>query len=137
MQMPGCGLRVLVPGLIAMTLAGQLLPRPATAQSVTGTILGVAKDPVGVPVAGVAVTLVHDLTGFARVVTTDARGDFVAPLLPTGSYTASAELAGFSKAILPAIHVSVDQRVRIELRLGALERADVIEVQAETPLLQT
>jgi hypothetical protein len=120
-----------------MTLAGALLPRPAAAQSVTGTILGVAKDPVGVPIAGVIVTLLHEGTGFVRIVTSDGHGDFMAPMLPTGSYAASAELVGFRKATLAPIHVSVDQRVRIELRLGAVERTDVVEVQAETPLLQT
>ena len=35
------------------------------------------------------------------------------------------------------VHLGVDQRVRVGLKLGALDRAEIIEVQSGTPLLQT
>jgi hypothetical protein len=137
MQKPGCVRRALVPGLVALSIAGWALPRAARAQSVTGAILGGVRDSTDAGVPGASVSIVHSGTGFVRTVTTDARGEFIAVALPTGSYTVSAELTGFRKAELANVHVSVDQKVRVQLRLGALERADVVEVQAETPLLQT
>jgi hypothetical protein len=113
------------------------LPPPADAQAVSGTILGIVKDSSGGTVPGATVTIVNTGTGFSRTVVTDALGEYTAPLVPTGTYAVSAELTGFKKATKTNVLVGVDQRVRMDLTLELGAMTEVVEIQAESPLLQT
>jgi hypothetical protein len=134
--------RALRSGLLGTALAVLailccLAPPEASAQAVTGTILGIVKDSTGAVVPGATVTVTNTGTGFSRSVVTDAHGEYTAPSIPTGTYTVSAEITGFKKVSKTNVLVGVDQKVRIDigLELGAME--EVVEIQAETPLLQT
>jgi hypothetical protein len=129
--------------LLGTTLAGLailcslLAPPAANAQAVSGTILGIVKDAQGAVVPGASVTVVHTGTSFSRTVVTDAHGEYSAPSVPTGTYTVTAEITGFKKVSKTNVQVGVDQKVRIDvaLELGAME--EMVEIQAETPLLNT
>ena len=130
------------PGLLKVVLAGLaivccLAPPPAHAQAVSGTILGFVKDSSGAVVPGATVTVVNTGTGFTRTVVTDANGEYTAPLIPTGTYTVSAELTGFKKVTKTNVLLGVDQKVRIDLAMELGAVSEVVEIQAETPLLQT
>jgi hypothetical protein len=114
-----------------------LPPPPAAAQAVSGTILGFVKDSTGAVVPGATVTLVNTGTGFSRTVVTNATGEYTAPLIPTGTYTVSAEITGFKKVSKTNVLVGVDQKVRIDIALELGAMTEVVEIQAETPLLQT
>jgi hypothetical protein len=133
--------RSLVSRLAAIALLGLgllcLPPPPAAAQAVSGTILGFVKDSTGAVVPGATVTLVNAGTGFSRTVVTDAAGEYTAPLIPTGTYTVSAEITGFNKLSKTNVLLGVDQKVRIDLALELGAMTEVVEIQAETPLLQT
>ena len=129
-------------GLLGITLAGLavlccLAPPPAHAQAVSGTILGVVKDSTGAVVPGATVTLVNTGTSYTRSVVTDASGQYTAPLIPTGTYTVSAEITGFKKSSNTNVLLGVDQKVRIDIALELGAMTEVVEIQAETPLLQT
>ena len=114
-----------------------LAPPPAGAQAVSGTILGFVQDSTGAVVPGATVTLVNTGTGFSRSVVTDASGEYTAPLIPTGTYTVTAELTGFKKVSKTNVQLGVDQKVRMDLALEIGAMTEVVEIQAETPLLQT
>src|SRR5438105_2421045 len=120
---------------VALLLA--LAPRPAAAQAVTGTILGTVRDASGGALPGANVTLVNTDTGFTRNVLSDASGEYTAPLMPTGTYSVTAELSGFKKISLANVHVGVDQKVRVDLKLDVGQMAESVTIQAETPLIQT
>ena len=107
------------------------------AQSVTGTVLGEVRDASRALVPGATVSLLHTGTGYLRTVHSDAAGEYTAPLLPTGTYQISAELTGFNKATVGNVRVGVDQKVRINLELTVGELAESVDVQADSPLLQT
>jgi hypothetical protein len=127
-------------GLVAALLGLGLLcfqPPSASAQAVSGTILGTVKDSSGAAVPGANVTVVNTGTGFSRTVVSDSLGEYTAPLVPTGTYTVSAEITGFKKVSKTNVLVGVDQRVRIDLTLELGAITEVVEIQAETPLLQT
>ena len=128
------GLGLVLAGLAILAFA---LPAPLAAQAVSGTILGVVKDTSGAVVPGATVTLVNTGTGLTRTVVSDAKGDYSAPSLPTGTYTVSAEMSGFKKVSLTSVHLGVDQKVKIDLKLDLGEMTESIEIQAETPLVQT
>jgi hypothetical protein len=129
-------------GLLGLSLAGLAIiccvaPPEASAQAVTGTILGTVKDSTGAVVPGASVTVVNTGTGYSRTVVSDTHGEYAAPSIPTGTYTVSAEITGFKKVSKTNVLVGVDQKIRIDiaLELGAME--EIIEIQAETPMLQT
>lgn len=94
-----------------------LAPPPAGAQAVSGTILGFVQDSTGAVVPGATVTLVNTGTGFSRSVVTNAAGEYTAPLIPTGTYTVTAELTGFKKVSKTNVLLGVDQKVRMDLAL--------------------
>jgi Carboxypeptidase regulatory-like domain len=128
-----------LPGLVLPVLAGLLLmsPQPADAQSVTGTILGTVKDSSGAVVPGATVVLVQTGTSTTRTVLTNAQGEYTAPNLPTGTYSVTGEMSGFKKVTLANVHVGVDQKIRADLKLDLGEMTEAVEIQAETPLVQT
>ena len=125
---------LVLPVLVGLTCLSTL---PVDAQSVTGTILGIVRDSSGAVVPGVTVALVNSGTGATRSAVTNAQGEYTAPALPTGTYSVSAEMSGFKKVTLANVHVGVDQRVRADLKLDLGEMTEAVEIQAETPLVQT
>jgi hypothetical protein len=128
--------------LVAQTLLGlavlfSLIPTPATGQAVTGTILGRVADTSGAVIPGAKVVLVQSATGFTRTVLTDAKGEYTAPSIPTGTYTVTGELTGFKTVTLANVHVGVDQKLKLDLKLDVGAMTETVEIQAETPLVQT
>jgi hypothetical protein len=128
---------VLAATLVGLAILCCLAPPPAAAQAVSGTILGFVKDSTGAVVPGATVTVLNTGTGFTRNVVTDASGEYTAPLIPTGTYTVSAEITGFKKVSKANVLLGVDQKVRMDLTLEVGQLTEVVEIQAETPLLQT
>ncbi len=129
-------------GLVAQTLLGlavlfSLMPNPAAAQAVSGTILGRVTDTSAAVIPGAKVTVTQTDTGFTRTLITDSKGEYTAPSIPTGTYSVTAELTGFKTVTLANIRVGVDQRVRTDLKLDVGQMTETVEIQAETPLLQT
>ena len=109
--------------LSALAIVCCLLPQPASAQAVSGTILGEVKDSSGAVVPGASVTLVNAGTGLTRtVVTATARESTRLPMLPTGTYTVSAEMSGFKKVQLANVHLG--RRPEGQDRPEARPRAD-------------
>ena len=92
----------------------------AIAQTVTGRIEGVVRDPQNLPVPNVAVVVTNIGTGATLSVTTSDEGTFVAPLLPPGSYRVTAEVAGFKRFTTEGVVVQVAtvSNVTIQLEVG-------------------
>src|SRR3954453_12299158 len=107
------------------------------AQVATGNIRGTVSDSTGaiLPNCGVAIT--NTSTGLQRSVTTNERGDFNAPSLPTGFYDVTAAVTGFQKTTISGIELRVDQTVSLnfELKPGAVTES--VEVNASAPLLES
>ena len=122
---------------IGFAFVAALLPQPLAAQAVTGTILGTVRDSSGGALPGATVNLVNTDNGFTRNVLSDSSGEYTAPLMPTGTYSVTAELSGFKKVSLANVHVGVDQKVRVDLKLDVGQMAESVTIQAETPLIQT
>src|SRR5438067_641199 len=106
-------------------------------QSSTGTIVGTIRDSSGGVLPGVSVTIRNEGTNVSRDVITGVSGDYSAPLLPPGSYEASAELAGFGKKVARNIELQVNQTVRMDFTLGVAALQEDVQVTAAAPLIQT
>src|SRR5216683_7222583 len=114
-----------------------LLSAGSFAQTATGNIGGHVEDPTGAVIPGATVTLIHKSTGQTRTVTTNERGEFLAPLLAIGGYDASTEFKGFKRKSLSGIVLRVDQTVMLPIRLETGDVSEVVQVEATAPLLES
>lgn len=128
--------------MLARTLAGcacavLLTTGTAQAQATTAEITGRVLDSGGLPVPGATVTATNDATGLVRVTTTENEGDYTVTQLPPGTYTVTAELAGFRKATARDIALTVGMRRTLPFTLTVGALTETVEVSAETPLVET
>ena len=77
---------------------------------------------------GVNVTVVHDLTGLTRTTTSDTAGAYVFVSLPIGSYTVTAELEGFQKAVRSGSMLVADGRLTADFALQVGGLTETIQV---------
>jgi hypothetical protein len=106
----------------------------AQSQATTGIIRGVVVDPNGATVAGAQVQLLETQTNFQRTVTTDARGNFAASLLPLGIYDVTARAVGLNPAVQKGLTLRVGQTVDLRLTLAAITLQG-ITVEAAQPVV--
>ena len=102
----------------------------------TGQITGAVKDSSGAVVKGAKITLTS-ATGVQREATSDASGHYAFPLLPPGSYRIEAEKEGFSKATAENVLVRITETTNLDVPLGVASQKAVVEVQAQSALVQT
>ena len=124
-------LALLMPALLLCLAA------PATAQRDMGTILGAVTDPSGAAIPGASITIVEESTGVTDLVESDAAGNYIRPLIKPGSYTVSAETAGFKKGVQTGVLVQSSSRVQANFVLEIGQVTETIEVTAQPPALQT
>ena len=115
-----------------------ILPGTAHAQGATGAaLIGRVQDGKGVPLPGVTVNATDKQTGFNRSTVTASDGAFRLPSLPVGTYTVSAELAGFATVNVEAVQLSVASERRLEITMNPATLSESITVVDEAPLVQT
>src|SRR4051794_18408441 len=90
----------------------------ATAQIVTGSMIGTVKDASGGLVAHAAIKIENENTGGSRSVTSDGKGTFLVTNLPVGTYTLTASATGFSPYTMHGIVLEVAQQARIDVPLA-------------------
>src|SRR5688572_28707361 len=113
-----------------------LLPAPLLAQTTTGTLTGVVRDPSRAVVAGASVTARHLETGLQRSTTTQPDGRYVLPLMPVGAYEIRAEREGFRPYLRRGVSLTVGESAAVDLTLdlGAMDQE--ITVTAEANLVR-
>jgi hypothetical protein len=123
--------------VVAVLVLSHFLLSDLKAQSATGNIQGTVVDSSGAVLPGATVKLTNTATGFSRVVTTNERGDYQAPLMPLGVYEISAEFSGFQTKILRGITLQVNQTAVIPIELAPGQVTETVEVSTTTPLLES
>jgi Carboxypeptidase regulatory-like domain len=106
-------------------------------QTFYGSILGTVTDPSGAPISGASVTVTNNGTGEHRTAQTSSSGDYQFLNLVPGNYKIDIENTGFKHYTRDNITVQVDLAARVDAvgEIGNLNQQ--IEVQAETPIIQT
>jgi hypothetical protein len=105
--------------LVALACAA-LSSRELRAKGITGNISGRVTDTSGAIVRGATISVTNvDQRLVVRTVTTNADGDFTAPLLPVGRYVISVEAAGFQKVEHSAVALDVNQNLTMDFTLQA------------------
>ncbi|NYF77738.1 TonB-dependent receptor [Granulicella arctica] len=120
---------VLLASLLALFLA-----LPSEAQVVGGTLSGSITDTSGAALAHATVLVHNDETGNERRLLTGADGRYAAPSIPVGTYTISAQVAGFTEQRLTGIPLTVGESKQIDLQLGVNTVAQQVTV-VDTPAI--
>src|SRR5713226_6978219 len=109
----------------------------ALAQRDLGTITGIISDPQGASVPNAKVTITEDATGLTYDVETNSAGEYIRPLLKPGTYTVTAQAAGFRRIAQKNVVVVGGDRVGVPLVLTVVAVTLKIKISAQAPLLQT
>jgi hypothetical protein len=109
----------------------------SSAQTFRGSIQGTITDSTGAAIIGAQVKVFSPGTGLTRNVSTNDQGGYVASELPLGTYSITVAKEGFHTTTLTEIHVSVGSATRADARLATGEVQEVVEVNADVPLVET
>ncbi len=125
-------------GTCALAVLGLLLFAPSGAFAQTqATLVGDITDPSGAAIPGASVTVSSQGTGLERVVESNEAGQYrVFPLNP-GSYTVTAESAGFKTSIQNDVALQVADVLGLDFVMELGEVTETIEVTGAAPIMQT
>ena len=121
---------------VALLLVLGVVMTPLRAQTITsGDISGTILDPSSAGIPNITVTAKSEAYGDTRTVNTNAQGRYQFSLLRPGVYTITVTAKGFEETQVRA-SASLGQVANIDIKLGLAKQAALVEVTAETPLLQ-
>jgi len=123
--------------LIATAAAVMLMPQPAAAQILYGSLTGTVTDQQKAAMPGVTVTATNTGTGVAAEAVTDATGNYTIRNLVPGIYDITAVLQGFRELRQRGLNVTANNIVRADLALQLGQLSETVNVVAESTLLQT
>jgi hypothetical protein len=123
--------------LIVAAAAVLLVPAPAAAQILYGSITGTVTDPQKAAMPGVTVIATNTGTAVSIDVVTEANGAYTFRNLPPGTYDLKATLEGFKELRQAGLAVTAGQVIRADLTLQIGQLAETVNVIAESTLLQT
>ena len=103
-----------------------LCAAPVSAQDFRGAIIGRVNDSSGARLPGVTVTATNAATNVGSTTTTNGEGSYTILFLTPGTYTVTAELAGFKKLVRDARRSAhrrpADARLRRSTSAGSKRR---------------
>lgn len=106
------------------------------AQSTTGTLVGMVRDPSGLPIPGVSVLAVEGATNSSGKATTDDSGFYSISGLNPGRYQVDLTKDRFKTAQATVeLRASEMKRLSVQMELGPI--TEVVKVEGPFPLLQT
>jgi hypothetical protein len=109
----------------------------ASAQTDTGRIAGVVRDPDGAVVSGAAVVAKNERTGEERDVTTDAEGVYQIPALKASNYTVTVTAPNFAANTFTNVQINVGQEQKLDVSLstqGVTEDVTVVAGATEAAI---
>ncbi len=121
--------------LRVMTLL--LLATAALAQTDTGVMAGTITDASGAVVPGAQVTARNQNTGLRFTGVANESGNFVISALPPGVYAVAVSAPGFAGASRSGVTLNVQTRLEVNFSLRVGDVAEVVQVTAATPVLET
>jgi hypothetical protein len=122
--------------LLRLGLTG-LLSQLAWSQTVSTQILGLVTDSTGAVIAGASVSALRLETGDRRVTASNDTGNYIFPLLDSGTYEVTVTAAGFKTEVRRGIALELQQKARVDFQLQVGQQTERVEVTSEIPLLKT
>src|SRR6202789_3471813 len=106
------------------------------AQWTTADILGTVTDATGAVVPNASISLTNLGTNEKRTTVSNPSGDYNFTLLPVGHYSVTVKANGFEASVTKDLSVEAGDRARNDVHLQTGSANTIVEVTAQTPLLQ-
>jgi outer membrane receptor protein involved in Fe transport len=119
-----------------LVLLSPRVSAPASAQTVTGTMQGTARDTSGAVLPGVTITIASVDTGGTREVVTNDVGFFHAPFLPLGRYKVTATLSTFGTVVREGLDITLNRTTVVDFELNP-SVTDTVTVNAAAPMINS
>src|SRR6202050_4595825 len=129
--------RNLLPFVLAVLVVAMALTPAAVGQKDSGGVAGIVRDSAGAVVPGVKISVKDVDRGTEIVVTTSSQGEYAASPLKIGSYSVTAEKAGFKKTVVGPITVNIQEHPEVDITLTIGSIHEVMTITSEGPQLQT
>jgi outer membrane receptor protein involved in Fe transport len=123
--------------LVLICLLGAAAVSVLDAQVDTATIVGTVQDSSGGVVPGAAVTATEVNTNIKNSTRADSSGNYAITSLKIGEYTVSVEAQGFKKETRAGVVLQVQDRSRIDFTLQVGSIAEVVNIDAAAPVVET
>jgi hypothetical protein len=107
------------------------------AQSTTGALSGRVTDSSGKPIAGARVSLESPALFQARVLKTDAKGEYHGQLLPVGTYTMKLSADGYVGKSVTDIRVGLGSNLNYDFSLRGMQQAEAVVIVADTAVRES
>src|SRR5450756_2517373 len=121
---------------LVLTLAVLGLTANVAYSQTTGDIEGTVSDTNGSSLPGASVEIKSPALQGTRMAVTDAAGRFRFPVLPSGSYTLTAALSGFTKVEKTNIRVSLGATATLPITMSVSVKEEIV-VTGEAPVIDT
>jgi hypothetical protein len=123
--------------VLLILCAYTFIPSPLAAQTGQnfGELVGKIVDDQGGLLPGVTVTLKGPALMGAPTAVTNERGMYRFPAVPSGTYTLTFELAGFSKLVRADIVVPVRQTITVDTQMKVATLQETVTVRGESPVV--
>jgi len=122
--------------IVQVAWALALLCVSASTQTSQGRLTGRVLDPDGAVIPAAEVVASNEETGVATRARTNEAGIYVLPFLQPARYTVTAAVQGFKKHERKGIVVETAQELSFDIRMELGSLAEVVQVTAESPLLE-
>ena len=124
---------------VILTLILITLAVGASAQDIRARVQGLVSDPTGGVLPGATVVLKNDGTGVTNTHTTNKDGRYLFDFVESGTYSVSAELAGFKTTVQKSVRVQQrgDVTVDLKLEVGGIEETVTVSSIPPTCILRS
>ena len=123
--------------LLTLVALAALLVSSANAQSIFGSLRGIAMDGSGGAIAGAKVTLRNEGTAETRSVVTSNAGEYVFNQIVPSVYTVEVEFQGFKKFQRKGVAVQTQDALTVDVKMEVGAVTDSVMVSEEVPLIET
>ena len=123
--------------LSTLIFLSSLFASAVWAQFDSGQISGYVRDESQAVIAGAAVSATNQGSSEQHQTTTNGNGYYVFPTLPVGTYTVSAEVAGFKKSVETGVVLNSAGKIGVDLSMSVGTLTESVEVKASTSQVQT
>jgi hypothetical protein len=114
-----------------------LLLIPVAAQTSSGILVGIVRDPTGAAIPDAKVVVRNLGTNVEFTFVTDETGNYLVPGLIPGRYSVAAEKTGFRKSTIPEVVIEVNQTLRVDIPMTIGQVVEEVKVTEAPPLVQT
>ncbi|MDQ1468805.1 MAG: hypothetical protein QOJ99_285 [Bryobacterales bacterium] len=122
--------------ICAFAVLFSTFPMCLQAQTATGSISGVVRDPASAAVPHARVTLTNLATNETRQATTENSGSYSFPLLSPANYRIEGEATGFKRFIRDNVKLDVALALTVDLSMEIGASSESVTVTAEAPVLE-